>query len=315
MRQIIRQGGNPVQGEAVLIAGATASGKSAAALALAEAMGGVVINTDSMQVYREARILTARPGEEEMARVPHLLYGHVPVSENYSVARFVRDAAAALKTARSMGRVPIFVGGTGLYFAALTQGLVDMPPISRELREALRVRRQQIGAEAFHAALAARDPAAAARLSPSDTTRVLRAYEVFEATGRPLAEWQEQDSSPPLLGADSIGVVLDPPREDLYRRIDARFLGMLAAGALEEAARLRDGDPAQPASKILGLRELWAVLDGVMSLSDATVAAQLASRHYAKRQMTWFRNRMAGWRRLNGEEVDGFVAEAGALGE
>lgn len=304
-----------MQGEAVLIAGATASGKSAAALALAEAMGGVVINTDSMQVYREARILTARPGEEEMARVPHLLYGHVPVSENYSVARFVRDAAAALKTARSMGRVPIFVGGTGLYFAALTQGLVDMPPISRELREALRVRRQQIGAEAFHAALAARDPAAAARLSPSDTTRVLRAYEVFEATGRPLAEWQEQDSSPPLLGADSIGVVLDPPREDLYRRIDARFLGMLAAGALEEAARLRDGDPAQPASKILGLRELWAVLDGVMSLSDATVAAQLASRHYAKRQMTWFRNRMAGWRRLNGEEVDGFVAEAGALGE
>ncbi len=293
--------------DAVLIAGPTASGKSAAALALAERIDGAIINADSMQAYREAEILTARPRKADLARAPHLLYGHVSVSQSYSIGHYRKDAAEALATVRAMGRVPIFVGGTGLYFSVLTHGLADIPAIPREIRESLRARRERVGAEAFHAELASRDPSSAQRLRASDTTRTLRAYEVFEATGRPLGEWQRESAVPPLVSAQALRIVLTLPREELYRRIDRRFGVMMVEGALDEAARLRDCRAQSPAAKILGLRELWSVLDGRMEPAEAISAAQRASRHYAKRQTTWFRNRMADWRQVDAQDLGNFI--------
>ncbi|MBV8800002.1 MAG: tRNA (adenosine(37)-N6)-dimethylallyltransferase MiaA, partial [Alphaproteobacteria bacterium] len=284
-----------ISADAVLIAGPTASGKSAAAMALAEAIGGGIVNADSMQVYAEPRILTARPSEEDLQRVPHLLYGHVSVMESYSVGRYQADAARALKQVRGLGRVPVFVGGTGMYFSVLTEGIADIPPVPTELRERVAARRKQIGAEAFHVELAARDPDSATRLRPADTQRVLRAYEVVEATQRPLSEWQKEMGRPVLAGLTLARFVLAPPREELYARIDARFNRMVEQGAMPEAIALAGLDPSLPAAKILGLRELLAVNTGTMSLGDAKAAAKQATRNYAKRQLTWFRNRMADW--------------------
>ncbi len=280
--------------DAVLIAGPTASGKSAAALALAERLGGIVINVDSMQVYREARILTARPGLEEEARAPHRLYGHVGVDDAYSVARYLADAERAWREAK--GRLAIFVGGTGLYFGALTEGLAHIPAVPADVRKRVQARRKAVGADAFFAELAARDPQAAALLRASDSQRVLRAYEVHEATGRPLCEWQKARPLAGLLaGLRLARFIISPPRAELHRWIDRRFGRMLEAGAMEEAGALAGLDPARPASKILGLRELWAVQAGTMSLEEARAAAQAATRRYAKRQLTWFRHRMADW--------------------
>jgi tRNA dimethylallyltransferase len=287
--------------DAVLIAGPTASGKSAAALALAERLGGVIVNTDSMQVYREARILTARPNADDEARVPHRLYGTASVHEAYSVARFHSDAAAALAEARAAGRLPIFAGGTGLYFSALTDGLADIPAIPAEIRARAKELRDALGEEEFFARLKAGDPQTASRLRASDTQRVLRAYEVFEATERPLSEWQKAKPTPgPLAGLKLARFVVMPERSELYARIDARFDRMIEAGALAEAAALKGLDDARPAAKILGLRELWAVQAGEMSLDDARTLAKTATRQYAKRQITWFRNRLADWARLEG---------------
>jgi len=278
--------------DAVLIAGPTASGKSAAALALAEKIGGVVINADSMQVYREAPILTAQPSAEEQARAPHLLYGHVSVREAYSVGRWREDADKALAQVGAMGRVPIFTGGTGLYFMALTDGLADIPATPAEVREEARALLDDIGVEALHARLAERDPLTATRLRPSDPQRVLRAYEVFEATGRPLAEWQERPAAP-LLDKDRIAAfVLDMPRETLRARIATRFETMLEQGGLEEARALEGLDPALPAAKLLGLRPLQALAAGRLGRAEALDAAITATRQFAKRQMTWFRHRM-----------------------
>lgn len=284
-----------MKADAVLIAGPTASGKSAAALALAEAVGGVIVNADSMQVYREPRILTARPSDADMARVPHLLYGRVGVRESYSVGRYQADAANALAQARALGRIPIFVGGTGLYFGALTNGIADVPPVPAAIRAAALARRQALGPEAFFAELSARDPQTSAKLRASDTQRTLRAYEVFEATGRPLAWWQTQMGKPVLAGLTLARFVLAPPRAELHRRIDARFERMIADGAMAEAAGLAGLDPLLPAAKLLGLRELLAAHAGSMSLDDAKTAAKAATRQYAKRQMTWFRQRMRDW--------------------
>lgn len=277
---------------AVLIAGPTASGKSRAALALAQAVGGTVINTDSMQVYREARILTARPSDADMACAPHLLYGHVGVREAYSVGRFQADALRALEQTRGTA---IFTGGTGLYFAALTEGLADIPPVPAQVREAARARLEEIGVAALHAELATRDPATAAGLRASDPQRVLRAYEVFEATGRPLAHWQEAKGKPVLGDLPVAKFVLDLPRPELRARIDARFREMLDEGALEEAKALEGLDPALPAAKILGLRELLALRHGKLGREEAIQKAVTATRQFAKRQSTWFRNRMADW--------------------
>lgn len=237
-----------IRADAVLIAGPTASGKSAAALALAERANGAVINTDSMQVYREARILTARPSEADSARAPHLLYGHVSVHDAYSVARFQADAIAALETARASRRLPIFTGGTGLYFGALTEGLADIPAIPASVRAHTRGHFERVGADAFFAELAARDPHSAARLRASDRQRVLRAYEVLEATGRPLADWQQRAGRAVLEGLNVARFVISPPRAELHRRIDARFDAMLAAGAMAEAAALKGLDPGLPSA-------------------------------------------------------------------
>ena len=279
--------------DAVLIAGPTASGKSQAAMELAEQIGGVVINTDSMQVYREAPILTAQPSEADKARVPHLLYGHISAREVYSVGRWRDDAAQAIAQVRMMKRVPIFVGGTGMYFTALTEGLADIPPTPPEIRDAARALLDAIGVEALHARLAGRDPVTASRLRPSDPQRVLRAFEVFEATGRPLAEWQGAPTAPLLKNTKLSSFVLDPPRPELRARIAARFEAMLDEGGLDEARALEGLDPALPAAKLLGLRPLQALAAGTLSRAEALDGAITATRQFAKRQKTWFRNRMA----------------------
>ena len=278
--------------DAVLIAGPTASGKSREALALAEHISGAIINADSMQVYREAPILTAQPSVADKAKVPHLLYGHVGVAEVYSVGRWRNDALAALAEARAMQRVPIFVGGTGMYFSALTDGLADIPEIPAEVRDAARALLDGIGVEQLHARLMERDPLTASKLRPSDPQRVLRAYEVFEATGRPLAEWQTAPAAPVLKDARLAAFVLDPPRPELRARIATRFAQMVEQGGLAEAQVLAGLDPALPAAKLLGLRPLQALAAGELSKEAALENAITATRQFAKRQMTWFRNRM-----------------------
>jgi tRNA dimethylallyltransferase len=283
--------------DAVLIAGPTASGKSAAALALAEHIGGVILNADSMQVYREAPVLTAQPSAADQARVPHLLYGHVGAREVYSVGRWRDDAAAALK--KLDGRTPIFCGGTGMYFGALTDGLADIPATPREVRDAARALLDDIGVEALHARLTDRDPLTASKLRPSDPQRVLRAWEVFEATGRPLAEWQSAPAEPVLKGVRIAAFVLDPPRPELRARIAARFEAMVDGGGLDEARALAGLDPALPAARLLGLRPLQALAAGTLSRAEALDAAITGTRQFAKRQMTWFRHRMAHYNWFN----------------
>lgn len=286
---------------AVLIAGPTASGKSALALTLAERVGGVVVNTDSMQVYRDLRIITARPGAAETARVPHLLYGHVDAAENYSVGSFLRDAAAALEEARAQGRIPIFAGGSGLYFKALIAGLAAIPPIPPEIRAAVRARLAACGPAPLHAALWRRDPVAAARLRPADRTRIARALEVVEATGRSITDWRKQGLPPPLDAARTAKIFLAPDRAALYQRIDARFDAMLSAGALDEVRALaaRGLDPLLPAMKAHGVPWLVRHLAGEISLALAAAQAKKDTRHYAKRQFTWFRHQLADWPRVD----------------
>ena len=299
-------------GKAVLIAGPTASGKSALALELALATGGVVINADSMQVYHDLRVITARPTRDEEARVPHRLYGHVDAAVNFSAGAWVSDAAKALEEAQVEGRLPIFIGGTGLYFKALTAGLSVVPPIPAEIREDVRARLERNGVEALHAELAARDPRAAERLNLRDRTRIARALEVFEATGRSLLDWH-QEGQPPLLRKDSFrAVFLAPEREELYARIDARFDVMLGAGALNEVERLADRglDPLLPAMKAHGVPALIRHLHGEISLEEAATIGRADTRHYAKRQFTWFRHQLPDFEWVKPEEAKGWLASA-----
>ncbi|GAA3849389.1 tRNA (adenosine(37)-N6)-dimethylallyltransferase MiaA [[Pseudomonas] carboxydohydrogena] len=280
--------------KAVLIAGPTASGKSALALDLAEAANGTVINTDSMQVYRDLRVLTARPTLEEEARVPHRLYGHVDASVNYSAGAWVKDAAAVLAEIQANGRLPIFIGGTGLYFKALTRGLSNVPPVPEAIREAVRERLEQNGPEALHDELARRDPEAAARLRPRDRVRIARALEVVEATGRPLVDWHAH-GLPPLLPPQGVAALfLAPDRKDVYARIDRRFESMMDRGALEEARALgnRNLDPLLPAMKAHGVPAVIRHLAGELSREEAIAIGQIDTRHYAKRQFTWFRHQL-----------------------
>ena len=278
----------------MLIAGPTASGKSALALELAQRTGGVVINTDSMQVYRDLRIITARPTMEEGARVPHRLYGHVDAAVNFSAGAWVADAAKMLTEARAQNRLPIFTGGSGLYFKALTRGLSAVPPIPPEVREGVRARLERGGVEALHAELALRDPLSAERLKPRDRTRIARALEVVEATGRPLPDWHREGLPPLLPPGEFSAVFLSPQREKLYARIDARFGAMLAAGALEEVAALaaRHLDPLLPAMKAHGVPALIRHLKGEITLEEAAEIGRADTRHYAKRQFTWFRHQL-----------------------
>ncbi len=271
----------------IVIAGPTASGKSRLALEMAAALGGGVVNADSMQVYRELRVLTARPGPEEEERAPHRLYGVLPAWERCSAARWREMALAAL--AGEGARPAILCGGTGFYIEALLQGLSDMPDTAPGIEAAARARREALGAEGFHREVAARDPELARRVPPGDRQRLLRAWAVFEATGTPLSDWQAGPRPAPLRAWT---ILLDPPRERLRARIEARFRSMLAAGALEEADRLRGLDPDLPAMKALGLPELHAHLAGKIALDEAERRAVFATRRFAKRQRTWFRNRL-----------------------
>jgi tRNA dimethylallyltransferase len=296
-------------GKAVLIAGPTASGKSALALALAQRTGGTIINTDSMQVYRDLRFLTARPTLDEEARVPHRLYGYVDAGVNFSAGAWVADAAKALAVARADGRLPIFVGGSGLYFKALTRGLSAVPPIPPEIRCEVRARLDRDGVEALHAELARRDPLSAERLKPRDRTRIARALEVVEATGRSLHDWH-REGLPPLLPTDTFDALfLAPEREALYARIDARFTAMLESGALDEVAVLaaRGLDPLLPALKAHGVPALIRHLKGEIALEEAADIGRADTRHYAKRQFTWFRHQLPEFEWVSPDEAGAWL--------
>ena len=294
----------------MLIAGPTASGKSALALELAKRNGGVVVNADSMQVYRDLRVLTARPTAAEEAAVPHRLYGHVDAAINFSAGAWVADATTVLAEVRAHGRLPIFVGGSGLYFKALTRGLSAVPPIPLEIRQSVRARLERDGVEALHAELSRRDGMSAERLKVRDRTRIARALEVVEATGWSLADWH-REGLPPLLPPGSFrALFLAPAREALYARIDARFEAMLKAGALEEVARLaaRKLDPLLPAMKAHGVRPLIRHLRGELTLEEAAVIGSADTRHYAKRQFTWFRHQLPEFEWVMPERAGGWVA-------
>ena len=276
----------------VIVAGPTASGKSALALAIAEAVGGTIINADSMQVYRDLAVLTARPGAAELARAPHRLYGVIDAAEACSAGRWRDLALAEIATARAAGSVPVLTGGSGLYLRALLEGLAPVPPVPAALRAEARALHAHLGGEAFRQALGARDPEAARRLAPGDTQRLIRAYEVVAATGRPLADWHRGQGS--AAGPPAVVVLLLPPRTELYAACDARFLRMMEQGALAEVATLlaRGLDPALPAMRAVGVPELAALLAGRAAREAVVAAAQQATRRYAKRQYTWFRHQM-----------------------
>lgn len=279
----------------ILIAGPTASGKSAAALMLAEEIGAEIVNADALQVYRDLRILSARPSPADESLAPHHLFGHVDGARRYSVGGWAKDAAAALGVIAARGRPAIVVGGTGLYFRALTEGLSAVPDIPAEIRRDAEARLEAVGLEAFRAEVLAADPAMA-RLKPGDRQRHLRAWEVWRATGRSLSEIQTLPGRPIATNL-AARVVIEPPRAELYRVIEARFDAMLAAGALGEARALRARglDPMLPVMKAVGAAELLAHLEGALSLDEAVALAKQSSRRFAKRQMTWFRNQAADW--------------------
>ena len=275
---------------ALLVAGPTASGKSALALDLAERLHGAVINADSMQVYGELRVLTARPTAQEEARVPHLLYGIRPAAQPGSAAWWRTQALAAMENARRQDRLPILTGGTGLYFAALTQGLADIPDPGPQARAEARALLAEFGAPAVHARLAAEDPATAARLNPNDSQRIARAWEVWRGTGTGLAAWQAPLGEPPPWRFSA--VVLDPPRDELRAAIATRFHAMLEQGAVDEVRDLLEQglDPALPAMRAHGVPELAAHLRGEIPLEEAGRRTELVTGQYTKRQATWFRH-------------------------
>ena len=288
--------------DAILITGPTASGKSALAVRLAAEHDGVVINADSMQVYGTLDILTARPQPEDMGGIEHRLYGHVPAGAAYSTGDWLREATALVAELRAREKLPVFVGGTGLYFRALTGGLSDMPVIPEAVRERLRGRLAAEGAEALHRELLERDPGTAARLMPADGQRIVRALEVFEATGRSISDFQSA-TGPTVIAPDRAEkIVVLPDRAVLASRIDRRFGQMLQTGAVEEVKALLalDLSPAMPVMKAIGVPQIAAMLAGEMSAAEVIERGAAATRQYAKRQMTWFRNKLdESWQRID----------------
>jgi tRNA dimethylallyltransferase len=292
---------------ALLIAGPTASGKSAVALALAQRFGATIVNADSMQVYRDLRVLTARPSEAEEAAAPHELFGTVDGAVNHSVGLWLADATAAAERAFANGRPVIFVGGTGLYFRALTQGLSDIPPVPAGVRAQVRAEAEGRPTPDLHVELARDDPETAARLRPNDRQRVLRALEIFAATGRPLAAFQGARGAPFLKAGEWSGLFLSPERDALKAVIDKRFDAMLAGGALAEVAALaaRRLDPALPVMRAHGVPHLISHLAGRLSLEEAAARGKLDTKQYAKRQFTWARHQMTGFEWVTpGEAVE-----------
>ncbi len=278
----------------LVVAGPTASGKSALAMDLAVEFNGVIINADSMQVYEELRILTARPSEADEARIPHRLYGVMAASEPCSVGHWRERAVQEIQAVHAAGRLPVVTGGTGMYIRALMQGLAEIPDVLPTIRDDVQNFYDERGGEAALEELSKVDSETASRLSPGDRQRVIRALEVHRGTGRALSEWLSEGNQGALTGGVFQAVVLQPPRDMLYDQIDARFVAMVDHGALDEVRTLleRGLNPALPAMKAVGVRELAAYLDEKSSLDDAIRAAQQASRNYAKRQLTWFRNQI-----------------------
>jgi tRNA dimethylallyltransferase len=284
---------------AILIAGPTASGKSALAVACAREAGGAVVNADSMQVYDVLDVLTARPGPGDLEAAPHHLYGHVSPAEHYSVGAWLRDVASLLQSGALEGRRPVFVGGTGLYFAALLGGLSQMPDIPAEVRDIWRERLTQEGPEALHRVLCERDPAVAAGLAPADGHRIVRALEILDASGRSILDWRREKGTPLVDPASARRILLSPDRRELARRIERRFERMMSAGAADEVRRLlaMNLSPSLPAMKAIGVGEIAAMLAGAIGPEEAVERANAATRQYAKRQLTWFRNQFGPeWR-------------------
>ncbi len=283
--------GRPTPRRALLIAGPTASGKSALAIDLARKWNGVIINADAIQVYGDLRILSARPSPEEEEMAPHRLYGHVGAEVSYSVAAWLKEARREIEAVWEEGRLPVVTGGTGLYFRALEKGLAPVPQIPDEVRQAWRSFDGDL-----HAELWRRDPAMACRLLATDRQRITRALEVIDATGRSLIDWQrEGQRGAPLEGTDVERIFMEVPRDELYLRAEQRFDQMLKAGALEEARALLGRDPALPVMKAIGVPELIAHLKGELTLAEAATKAKTATRNYIKRQLTWWRGQGAHW--------------------
>lgn len=295
----------------LIVAGPTASGKSGLALALAREFAGTVINADSMQLYRGLEILTAQPDAQSRAAVPHELYSVLDIATPSSAGKWRGLALDAIAKARAAGRLPILVGGTGLYLRALIQGIAPIPQVPAAVRDAARVLHTSLGGPAFRARLAERDPEGAARLRPGDTQRLIRAYEVVEATGKPLGHWQAQPAEGGDSGLRFFTLTVMPPRPDLHKAINERFLRMLAAGALDEVRAIdaRGLDPLLPGMKALGLPELRQHLGGALSLAQATALAQAATRQYAKRQATWFRHQLVSNYRIDAQFSERLLPE------
>jgi tRNA dimethylallyltransferase len=287
--------------QTILIAGPTASGKSALALRFAKETGGWIVNTDSMQVYDVLDVLTARPGSDDLGEAPHFLYGHVPPSQAYSTGRWFADVEHFLKNEAAGDRPLIFVGGTGLYFRALLGGLSAMPDIPDDVRSYWRGQDAKLGAAQLHAILGEKDPQAAAALRPTDSQRIVRALEVIDASGRSIIDWQSETGTPLIDSATTRKIVIDPDRTWLRDRIAQRFQAMLEKGAVDEVkALLALGLSTDlPAMRAIGVSEITQMLEGAISPEHAAELSTIATRQYAKRQMTWFRNQLGDdWERM-----------------
>ena len=295
----------------LIVAGPTASGKSSLALAAADKYNGVIINCDAMQVYRELRLITARPSSEDEAKVPHKLYGVIPAAEACSAGIWRELAVAEIETCWRADRLPIVTGGTGLYIRALMEGLTDIPEIPREIREEVTERRDQIGPEAFRQELAKFDPVSAERLNPTDSQRMIRAYEVYLGTERSLTDWHQVAPTTPPLEANYQSIIFEPPRDELYAKCEARFDWMIDTGVLDEVHALMELnlEPSLPAMKALGVPELITYLRDKMTLEDAVSAAKQATKRYAKRQMTWFRGQIVQKHRVNAQYSERLLPE------
>jgi len=293
--------------QALFIAGPTASGKSALSLRLAKDLNGVIINADSMQVYKGLRIVTACPSKEDEAAAPHRLYRFLDPSETCSAAFWAAKAKAEIDTAWERGQTPIVIGGTGMYFKVLLEGIAKVPEIDPKIRADVRLECNEAGSEVLHKELSGYDPAAAARLSPGDSQRICRAVEVFRSTGKALSDWHKETGPGLMQAADAAGqivkLILNPDRETLYERCNLRFDMMLEEGALEEVRNLmsKDLDPSLPAMRALGVPSLVNIIKGEQKPEAAIEDAKMQTRRFAKRQLTWFRNQFSAWERISAQ--------------